>query len=298
MPESDAAPHLGEHELPSLFRVADATATAAQRRYLNLIRLQLAMLFVGSVAGLLGQVTDITSLAFIGVGAYIVLVIVRVNLKVSSTDRVWYENRQIAESVKSLAWRYAVAAAPFAFDSEDEPDLVLSERIADLLGDASHVPLPDPRMGTEQITDAMRALRARALEERVAIYSSDRLERQLQWYASRAKQHSTMAGRLDTAMLGASGMAVFFGFCQALGLIDANLLGLAGIIAAIVATWTATTHYGKQAADYSVAAHQLTLVRTMIGHQDSEPKWSMFVNDAEDGISREHTSWRVTRAQR
>jgi SMODS and SLOG-associating 2TM effector domain 3/SMODS and SLOG-associating 2TM effector domain 1 len=291
---------LDEGELPALYRIADAAAVRAQARYYAEIRTQLAMLVLGTLAGLTGQLTDVDEFAFVGVAAYIVLVVVRVNIKVGSTDRIWYESRLIAESVKSLAWRYSVGGAPFSVDPDADPevaDLALRDRIAGLLGDVSHVPLPDPRQGTEQITASMRSLRAASRDERIRVYAAYRLRVQLNWYAERATVHARRGARLDTTMLVASGIAVFFGFAQALDIVDANFLGLAGIVAAVVATWSATTHYSKQAADYASAAHQLALVETVIAHQDTEEKWAAFVDDAEDGISREHTSWRVTRAQ-
>jgi hypothetical protein len=258
------------------------------------------MLLVGTLSGLAVQVTDVSPLAYFGVAAYLVLVVLRLAIKVNGPDRVWYENRLVAESVKSLAWRFAVGGAPFQIGEDDKPyaaDEVFSERLSGVIRDASHVPLPDPRQGTEQITAGMRSLRRQPLASRIETYEHDRVYPQLVWYATKAEQHSKRSNRLDMLMLGASGAAVVFGFGQAIGVITVNLLGLAGIVAAIVATWQATTHYSKQANDYSMAAHQLTIVQTMIGHQEDEEEWAGFVDDTEDGISREHTSWRVARAQ-
>ena len=245
---------LTEHDMPALFRMADATALGGQRRYYRQVLIQLAMLLLGTVAGLAVQIFDVPEIAYVGVAAYIVLVVIRVTLKVGVADRIWYENRLIAESVKSLAWRYAVGGAPFGMgqaQSEEEkdlgPDALLGQRIAGLLSDVSNVPLPDPSQGVEQITPAMRQLRESPLEERVAVYEEHRVLTQLRWYADKAKVQSRRASRLDVTMVVASGVAVFFGFAQALRIVDANLLSLAGIVAAIVATWSATTHYSKQA---------------------------------------------------
>ncbi len=313
--EGHLATNFGQQDMPALFRLADRAATKAQAHYFTLIKVQLGMLLVGSVAGICVQVTGIKQLAYIGVAAYAVLVVIRLNIKVNEPDKIWYENRQVAESVKSLAWRYSVGGAPFEISSsrdvssisanetsatgtsETEADQLLSERLAGVIRDASHVPLPDPSDSTEQITTGMRETRRASFDTRVATFAKNRIEPQLHWYASKAKEQAKKNAWLDTLMLGASGAAVCFGFAQALGVISVNLLGLAGISAAIVATWQATTHYSKQASTYSIAAHQLTLVQTMIGHQQDEDKWAGFVNDAEDGISREHTSWRVARAQ-
>lgn len=295
----------GDADLPALFGAADDAAIAGQRSFLGQTRFQLGMLLLGAMAGVATQIFDIPELAYVGVAAYIVLVVTRVNLKLTGTDRVWYENRLIAESVRSLAWRYAVAGAPFGLahnegdlDEDADPDAVLRERIAGLLSDVSNVPLPDPEKGMEQITERMRALRAAPLEMRREIYDANRLTGQLVWYAGKAKSNAKQQARIDTLFVVSSGAAVFFGLLQALGTIEINLLGLAGMVAAIVTTWAATNKFSEQAGGYSMAAHQLTLARTIIGQQTDESDWATFVNDAEDAIAREHTSWRVARAQK
>ena len=301
------APHpgFGDDDLPALFGAADAAAVAGQRTFLDQTRFQLGMLLLGALAGVAVQVFDIQELAYVGVAAYIVLVITRVSLKLRSMDRVWYENRLIAESVRSLAWRYAVGGAPFGLDSArgddgepTDPDEILRDRIEGLLSDVTHVPLPDLTRGTEQITRPMRSLRAAPLEERRRIFDDHRVTAQLIWYAEKARSSARKQARVDMVFVVASGAAVFFGLLQALGRIDVNLLGLAGMLAAVTTTWGATNKFSEQAGGYSLAAHQLTLARTIVDRQRSEQEWAMFVNDAEDAIAREHTSWRVARSQK
>jgi hypothetical protein len=299
------APALGDADMPALFGAADEAALAGQRSFLSQTRFQLVMLLLGAAAGVAGQFFDMAELAYVGVAAYVVLVVTRVNLRLTSTDRVWYENRLIAESVRSLAWRYAVGGAPFGVEpdadrAEDvyEIDERFRERIAGLLSDVSHVPLPDPRRGTRQITEPMRALRREPLEVRRRAYDEHRVTTQLVWYADRAASRARSQARLDAAFVLSSGAAIFSGLLQALAVIEVNLLGLAGMVAAVSATWAATNKYSQQAADYSMAAHQLTLARTILDRQVHEAEWATFVNDAEDAIASEHLSWRVARAQK
>ena len=287
-------------DLPALYRLADASAIAAQARYLKLVRTQLAMLLIGSVSGVAAQLTDISPLAYVGVTAYIILVLVRLEITVNEADSAWYDNRQVAESVKSLAWRYAVGGAPFGLTpigEDSDADRLLGARVSEVLHDASHLPMPSADGSYEQITEGMRRLRQSSLEDRMSAFADGRVRRQLEWYSTRATEQARRSGRLDVAMLAASGTAVFCGLLQALSVLDVNLMGLAGITAAIVATWAATNHYRKQSKGYALAAHQLTLVQSLLPTQSTEEEWEAFVNDAEDGISREHTSWRVARAQ-
>lgn len=81
-----------------------------------------------------------------------------------------YENRLVAESVKSLSWRYAVGRAPFEVRQTESPqaaDELFSQPLSGVIRDASHVPLPDPTQGTHQRTEGMRALRSAPLETRI-----------------------------------------------------------------------------------------------------------------------------------
>ncbi|MEK9501318.1 DUF4231 domain-containing protein [Gaopeijia maritima] len=288
---------LSSAQMPGLFRVADRRAIVAQRRHTRVTIAQLSMLWVAVLAGVATQVTGNGSFGFVGVGAYIVLVTVRVYGRISHHEAIWYDNRQLAESLRSLVWRYAVGGAPFPVDRGEEADHEYSARVTQLLDDMTYAPVPEGPTDVQLITPEMRASRARSLDERRTAYGRERVLEQLQWYAARAKADGFRGARLDVLFLAASAAAVFFGLLQAFGVLGINLLGLFAVVAASFYTWQSQRRYGKQAATYAAAANQLTLVHTALGRAHTEQAWAELVDAAESGIAREHTSWRVARAQ-
>lgn len=283
--------------MPSLFRAADAAAIDGQHRHVRVTVIQLTMLFVAVLAGVATQITGISTLGFVGVAAYIVLVTARVYGRISHHEAVWYENRLLAESMRSLSWRFAVGGAPFSREDDATAGREYTERVSNILSDMTYAPVPDVQAGVELITEPMRRLRQRPLAERRHAYGTSRVLEQLQWYAARSKRDGKRSAKLDMWFLIASAAAVFFGLLQAFAVIRINLLGLFAIMAASLYTWQSQRRYGKQATSYAAAANHLTLIHTRLETPETEAEWADFVDDAEDGIGREHTSWRVSRSQ-
>lgn len=283
--------------MPGLFRVADRRAVVAQKRHVRVTLTQLSMLWIAVLAGVSTQVTGNASFGFAGVGAYIVLVFVRVYGRISHHEAIWYENRQLAESLRSLVWRYAMGGAPFGKEESRDVDDEYTERVTHLLDDMKHAPVPEGPTDVQLITDEMRRSRELPLAERKKIYGDERVLAQLQWYVARARRDGYRSARLDVLFLTASAAAVFFGLLQAFAVLNVNLLGLFGVVGATFYTWQSQRRYGQQASTYAAAANQLTLVHTALGRTRSESEWADFVETAESGIGREHTSWRVARAQ-
>ena len=284
-------------QMPGLFRVADTTAMVAQRRNVRVTLAQLGMLWIAVLAGVATQITGNGSLGFVGVGAYIVLVTVRVYGRISHHETIWYENRQLAESLRSLVWRYAVGGAPFSIEDPEIADDEYTARVTQLLDDMRHAPVPEGPADVQLITAEMRSTRTLPLAERKENYATHRVLSQLQWYVARARSDARRNARLDVLYLVASAAAVFFGLLQAFAVLNVNLLGLFAVVAATVYTWQSQRRYGKQASSYASAANKLTLVHTALGRVHTEADWADFVDMAESGIAREHTSWRVARAQ-
>ena len=67
--------------------------------------------------------------------------------------------------------------------------------------------------------------------------------------------------------------------------------------AAAAAAWTQMRQHRTLAAAYGLAAQELTLSRPLLEHVDDEAEWSRAVADAEDAISREHTTWLARRSK-
>jgi hypothetical protein len=67
------------------------------------------------------------------------------------------------------------------------------------------------------------------------------------------------------------------------------------ICAAAALTWTQTKRFQDLSTAYSLATHEISLLRAYKQNISNEKEFSDFVNDAENAFSREHTQWQARR---
>lgn len=289
---------LARDDLPALFDAADRRAIEAQRRFLRVVGLQIGALLLGVSSGTLAGALEIDPLALVAVASFTGVAVLRVHQRTSSLEVRWYDARLAAESVKSLSWRYAMAAEPFGRGVPDrEADRTLTRNMWEILGELQHATFPPAEGSGDQITEGMRRLRKASLEHRMDVYRTGRIEDQSRWYTAKANSNEVAARRWDAGFLLASAAAVFLGMLQAVGILNINLLSLAGYGAALISTWTGVKRHDRQARAYGRTAHELLAMRSMLVTVESEDEWSEFVDDAEGAISQEHSSWRSIRSQ-
>jgi hypothetical protein len=62
-------------------------------------------------------------------------------------------------------------------------------------------------------------------------------------------------------------------------------------MAASVLSWMQAKRFSELAASYALAAHEIGLIKEQSMLPDTDDKFSVFVGDAENAFSREHTQW-------
>lgn len=234
--------------------------------------------------------------SFVGAAALVAAALTELYLVRDRPDRRWYEGRAAAESAKTLGWRYAVGAEPFGVEalSGRDADLLLIQRLDEVLTDLDDLATEPPRGRAEQITPAMRAVRAAPLPVRRAVYERWRIGEALEWYRTKSAWNQRRARQLTLAVLVFEVVGAIGGLLRVVGVM-VNLLGVAAAGAAALGLWSQTKQHQVLAHAYAVTAQELSSIRSLIQWQESEPEWSGFVDDAEAAISREHTLWRAKR---
>lgn len=284
--------------LPALFVSANATSIAGQRRHMRAIRVQLMLL---TAAAGLGAVTirfspgAVDWAAFAAGTAFVMAALVRIQHFTTQPDKDWFDGRALAESVKTLAWRYAVGGDPFPVLLEpgraDREYVHRTSSLLDQLGSTTVLVIGDRR---EEITDWMRSLRSAPLAERSEAYERDRLDDQLDWYSERANANRRSMARVNAFTLALEGAGAVGAFLTATGTVRIDLLGFAGAAVAAVTAWSMAKQHSTLASSYAVAAHELNGIRALAAEPHSEEEWAIFVAEAEEAISREHTLWRAS----
>ncbi|MGM1061824.1 DUF4231 domain-containing protein [Saccharothrix sp. Mg75] len=290
---------LGDEDLPGLFEAADTASVDGQRRYVRTVRLRLLLAVLAAATGAVPLLVGRVDVAAIGTAVALAAVTVtELNLKAARPEDRWYDGRALAESAKSLAWKYSAGGRPF--DRLGPLDAQADERrfirqVHQLLEDAPPTSIRPSRRPA--VTPAMRALRAAPLAERKAAYLKARIVDQQDWYTAKAARNERLAGWWRAGLLGIE----VFGICAALAkAVGAVTFDLAGVVAAVIAAgtaWISLRQLSTLARAYTFAANELAIVRGRLELVEDEASWAAEVADAEDAVSREHTMWRASRTR-
>lgn len=287
-------PTLEPEDLPGLHTAADAASKTGQTSYVVATAARSLMAVVAAMASLLvADGEGRRPIAFVAAVAFLIALAVEAWLWGSRPERRWYDGRALAESSKTLAWRFAVGALPFP-ESELDAEPRLLDRLAGLLSDAPAtgiVPTDAPA-----VSDAMRRLRAAPLAERRKVYLRDRIDDQRAWYRGKAATNDRRARRWRITLLSAETGGVALAFGRAVGWLDVDLAGLVAALVTAAAAWLAVRQHEALARAYTFAHGELTIARERLAGAEDETAWAAEAADAEEAISREHTMWRASRS--
>jgi hypothetical protein len=292
--------HLEDHELPPIFHVADRSSIRAQNHFLFAITVRLVSIVSAGAFGLATWKFDDKSADWAGVLAtlfFIATVIVETYLLKTRPERTWYEGRAAAESVKTLSWRYSVGGDPFNIGERTEQDIdaLFLRQLEAIISTLKDLDISPPTSAGEQITDLMRLVRSKSLDERKQAYELGRVAEQQGWYQRKAGSNDTLAIRWTIAVLCIEIIGVIAAVLKAVGIVEGDFLIFAGAVAAAMAAWLQTKQHRTLATAYGITALELASVRSKIRWQKTESDWAKFVNDAEEAFSREHTLWKASR---
>ncbi|GAB3406423.1 DUF4231 domain-containing protein [Flindersiella endophytica] len=285
-------------DYPGLFQSADRASIKGQTSYLRSLKARLLLgVLAAAAAAFTVRVgpagTDIaallTALAFVG------SMVIHVAIATSRSGAAWYKGRALAESVKTLTWRYAVGGAPFpvrAVTPAAEADRLFVKRMEDLQRDLPEVSAAATTAGA--ISERMRELRGAPLDDRKRVYLDDRILAQQQWYSAKARHHSTRAAVYRSLSLILEVTGVIAALSKAIGLVSFDLAGIVAASIAGIAAWGAARQHTATTHAYAVATHELSVIFELLQYRHNERDWAAAVADAEAAISREHTTWRAS----
>lgn len=288
---------ISANDLPALYHAADQSSLHSQRVFLFATKSRLAGLLGAAFFGLFVWTSQQSPTDWAGVLAaicFFVAVLVEVYVLAYKPERTWYEGRAAAESVKTLSWRYMMGAAPFERQSVSVDQLFLRQ-LDEVLLVLKELDLSVAGIGQQQITDAMRSARASSLDDRKATYELDRVADQQSWYSQAASRNRRLANSWAIFMLLAEIVGVVASVFKAVGAVRGDFLGFASAIVAAMAAWLQAKQHRTLATAYGVTVLELASMRSRISSQQTDDDWSIFVTDAEEAFSREHTLWKASR---
>ncbi len=279
-----------EQDFPALYRSADKLSLNAQRHFLWALKTHLILLVGAAVLSVLG--TPHWSIAALQLLALLGALFCSIYLFGKRPDRHWYAGRAVAESIKTISWRYVCRAEPFqtsdvlarhAFQTKLTAIISQNRDVAQALTD--HLDGP-------QITDGMTRLRALPLEQRREMYANARIKDQLTWYAKKAGFNRRASNAFFWALILVNALAVVCAILR-IQFLDLPFWPTDILVAAAASllTWMQAKRFSELASSYALAAHEIGIIREQSQQPSTDAELSTFVADAENAFSREHTQW-------
>jgi len=279
-------------EMPTLFGAADTAASDYQKRFFVAKTIELGAIALGAIVGAL-NVNALWGAA--GVAAVIcfgIALAIRLSGVGARAERRWYDARAAAESIKSLAWSYAVGGEAFRKSMPDaERELVT--KLGEILAGLPDLNVPADARTPAGATPDMAELRASDQQTRCDRYHAARINDQVSWYSNKSKFNKARSEAWSAAVVVAEGAAIVAGLLRMRGAFDVDLLGVFGAIGAGMIAWMQAKNYTSLSEAYAVTSHEVGLVAHSVRSGVPEDQWAQSVHDAEAAFSREHTMWRA-----
>jgi SMODS and SLOG-associating 2TM effector domain 3 len=126
-----------EKDFPSYFQASDNASKQAQSNYINIIRIDLISMIVASAMTIYNY-QQVESKLYVYVISGVLLLaslILTIVLKSKQYEDTWYQGRALAESCKTLTWRFVTCSEYF---EENLTDIEAKERFIDRIKELSN----------------------------------------------------------------------------------------------------------------------------------------------------------------
>lgn len=288
-------------DFPGIQQAADKASDKSQKYYINLVRLNL-------ITGVTAALITIYNFEQIEPKLYIyivslVLLVTSLGLtgliKYFKFEDLWYQGRALAESVKTLTWRYVTCSENF------ESNVPLQE-VERTFTDSLHTlqtKFPDlvqfmdtNLLQQNAITAKMNMTRNLPWQKRLENYVKCRIDDQVSWYSNKAKFNKRKKAKWLWLIIGTQVLAILS--CTSLVVWPSsswNLVGLFTTISASAIAWLELKQYQSLIQAYTTAFMELTLIKSLSSTIVTEADFTTYVLDSENAVSREHTMWLVQR---
>ncbi len=285
--------HMKDEYYPSLLRASDSASQAAQKTYFYLQGFYLYSLILASIVG------TASSLFHAGLDSYLYpanAIILSLGLLVlwvtrsRRDDKVWFDCRAIAESVKTATWRFMMNIPPFQNEgSVDELFGTQLREISESRPDCAEFLADRIDRKAAATTSFMKEVRSLSFQKRKEFYIENRLGDQKKWYLNKARNNARIGRRWFWGTLILQSLAVGIAFSQVT--FKLNIVPILTTCAAGIAAWSQMKRHDDLAKTYFFAAQELIELESIGQGLLHEDRFPQLVEQVEEAISREHTMW-------
>jgi hypothetical protein len=292
---------LKKTDFPGTQQAADKASDKSQRYYINLIQ---SNLVIGVLAALITiynfeQEQPKIYVYVVSLSLLILSLSLTILIKYLKYEDLWYQGRALAESAKTLTWRYVTCSENFESALPQHSVQVsfigslqtLQTKFPDLVAFMDTDLLQKP-----SITQEMNSIRNLSWERRLKKYLEYRIKDQVDWYSKKAKFNKDKKSKWLWLVISAQALSIISClFLIIFPLNSWNLVGLFTTIAASAIAWLEVKQYQCLIQAYTTATMELTLIKSLGNSIFNETDFIKYVLDSENAISREHTMWLAQR---
>lgn len=286
-------------DMPQLFRAADRASRSGQNTYLWLTRVRLSIVVLAAACGVaswrIGK-GHIDVLAVLGLLLFVAALLLESYLWNQHPERDWYDGRAVAESAKTLAWKFSVGGQPFPTQMTAPDAERAFIRLLDKLRESYAQLNLHPVIGTN-VTHWMRSSRTASLQDRRNLYIAERINDQQGWYQQKYMENKRRARIWKVSLVTFEFLGAVSALAEAITQMKWMLTPLIAAAIAAVAAWLETKQHDRVARAYGTTVTDLASALDKLASATKEEDWAREMNDAEEAISREHTLWLASRSQ-
>jgi prepilin signal peptidase PulO-like enzyme (type II secretory pathway) len=284
-------------DYPNYFQASDKLSIDSQKYYLNIIRADLLSMIVAALLAIYSfQTTEYKLGVHILTGFSLLLgLILTIILKSKKYEDIWYQGRALAESCKTITWRFSMCSE--YFESNISPEEVKERfitRIKEIANEFSNLSgsLNAKILNKEIITVKMLELRNLSVKEKKEYYIEQRIENQKKWYAVKAEWNKNKSNFWFWLIIVSQAVALI----SIVFLIknpdnNWNLVGLLTTITSSAISWLQIKQHQELKQAYTTASEELNFIKELSYKVTNDEQLSEFILDSENAISREHTLW-------
>lgn len=279
-----------EKDFPALYQSANELSLTSQTHFFRALRVHLVTLVLAAALSIVS--IPHWSIAALQLIALLVALGCSIYLFSIRPDSHWYSGRAVAESIKTITWRYVCRAEPFHSDDVSAQYDFRQKLKAIVVQNRDVCQAFTEHLDGIQITPVMDQMRSMPLEDRRATYAISRIANQLTWYANKAAFNRRRSKRFFWLLIVTNAVAVI---CAILRIACPDQpfwpTDVFVAVAASLLSWMQGKRFSELASSYALAAHEIGLIREQSLLSNTDEKFSLFVGDAENAFSREHTQW-------
>ena len=288
---------MNDTNYPNYFIAADTTSQKAQFWYIRLFGLDLLLMVLSALLSIYNYQTEYSKTIVYAVSGLFLLgsLLISIFLKVKKYEVIWYRGRALAESCKTLTWRFIMCSEYFENTlSNEEAEKRFIQRIKEISNEFTDLNkvLNSKQLNVDIITAEMKRIRGLSLVDKKTYYLNNRIQNQINWYSSNAEESKL---KYDVWFV----IIILLQFLALISIVflvkypssGYNFVGLFSTVAASGFSWLQVKKYQENKEAYTTANSELNLIKAEGSRNFSDDEFSEYVLDSENAMSREHTMW-------